>query len=104
MLEFTFTTSYADVFNGQRPSLEQFSSQYTQQVQQVVQPVVQPQYVQQTTRVTQRYTQPPVQPTQAPAQNFNFDTYQCGVPDYNAPSATGLVFGGRFANRGQFPW
>jgi hypothetical protein len=30
--------------------------------------------------------------------------FECGITDYKAPSVTGLIVGGKKANRGQFPW
>lgn len=100
MLEYTYSTGLPDNYNSQQPSLQQgqSTSQFTQPAQ--------VQYVQQTTRVTQRYTPnttPKVFPTHAPSQNYNVGN-QCGIPEYNAPTTTGLIHGGRFATRGQFPW
>ena len=45
---------------------------------------------------------PPAPSIQTLHANSDFD--ECGVPDYRAPSTTGLVIGGMNANRGQFPW
>lgn len=32
------------------------------------------------------------------------DDLECGIPDYKAPTTTGLIIGGQSAHRGQFPW
>lgn len=37
-------------------------------------------------------------------EKINEFDFQCGVPDYRPPTSTGLVVGGNFAHRGQFPW
>lgn len=41
--------------------------------------------------------------TSSDPNRFDKD-FDCGVPDYQAPTTTGLVLGGKVANRGQFPW
>lgn len=70
-----------------------------------------------------RPTKPPVQPPppiqipqpiqnlspvpEKPNQNsdrFGESDFECGNPEYQPPVSTGLIFGGRVANRGQFPW
>lgn len=64
------------------------------------------------TRQPEYKPQPPVQPEPQVVQpsqikpNGNFEEFdfECGVSDYKVPTATGLVFGGQNAVRGQYPW
>lgn len=59
-----------------------------------------------TTRPPVPYTYPPVQQNyEVPlAPNRFGGGFECGVPDYQAPTTAGLVLGGQIANRGEFPW
>lgn len=58
----------------------------------------------------QTTTRPPttLPPQLEPSPNIQNQLYnvnfQCGVPEFRAPSTTGLVLGGYQAIRGQFPW
>ena len=50
-------------------------------------------------------TQPPVQVTaNLNPDRFADSDFECGKPDFVQPTSTGLIVGGRYAQRGQFPW
>lgn len=44
--------------------------------------------------------------TQATTQQVidRVENFECGIPDYDTQTTTGLIVGGQDANRGQFPW
>lgn len=57
---------------------------------------------------TNYHTYAPTYPTTTAYQpttlRNRFGSFECGMPDYKAPIAQGLVYGGTEAHRGQFPW
>lgn len=68
-----------------------------------------PSWITNTPQLTQRpvfQTRPPVRPITDSDHDDRIDEpdFECGVPNYRPPTSTGLVVGGKFADRGQFPW